>query len=420
MDKKTWLGIILVGLAGQIAWTIENMYFNVFLYNTISTDPTYIALMVALSAITATVTTIVMGALSDRIRKRKVFISIGYFIWAITVFLFSFITPSHFKTILNAALAVVALDSIMTFFGSTANDAVFNAYLTESVENKNRAKVETVIQILPMASMLFVFGVMDPFTQKGEWAKFFSITAIIMAFSAVLSIFLLNKDKKTINDKKENYIDCLTYGFKPSTIKSNKMLYIALSAYAINSFAMQIFFPYLIIYIQNYLHFSNYALLLAIVLVVASTICVAGGKVIDKKGEIKSSFITIFIMALGLFLMYLSRSFIITTLSGIVMMSGYLLSISIISALIREYTPKGNEGGIQGIRMIFQVMLPMILGPFVGSIAIKGSKLTYMELGVLKTVPTPLIFLISSIVTLLCFIPLMNLRKMEKKDECLK
>ena len=127
MDKKTWLGIILVGLAGQIAWTIENMYFNVFLYNTISTDPTYIALMVALSAITATVTTIVMGALSDRIRKRKVFISIGYFIWAITVFLFSFITPSHFKTILNAALAVVALDSILTFFGSTANDAVFNA-----------------------------------------------------------------------------------------------------------------------------------------------------------------------------------------------------------------------------------------------------------------------------------------------------
>ena len=60
---RTWLTLILVGLVGQLAWTIENMYFNVYLYNTISTDPGYISAMVGWSAAAATLTTLLMGAL---------------------------------------------------------------------------------------------------------------------------------------------------------------------------------------------------------------------------------------------------------------------------------------------------------------------------------------------------------------------
>ena len=50
LGARVWLVLILIGLFGQFAWTIENMYFNVFLYNTISTDPGYIAAMVGWSA----------------------------------------------------------------------------------------------------------------------------------------------------------------------------------------------------------------------------------------------------------------------------------------------------------------------------------------------------------------------------------
>ena len=45
LGVRNWITLILIGLFGQFAWTIENMYFNVFLYNTISTDPGYIAAM---------------------------------------------------------------------------------------------------------------------------------------------------------------------------------------------------------------------------------------------------------------------------------------------------------------------------------------------------------------------------------------
>lgn len=415
MNKKFWSSIIIIGLSGQIAWTIENMYFNVFLYNTISTDPGYIALMVALSSIVATLTTILMGTVSDRIGKRKVFMTLGYIIWAITVFLFAFVKKENFQNVKNAAITIVILDCVMTFFGSTANDAVYNAYITENVEEEKRTKVETVVQILPTASTLIVFGLLDSFTQRGEWRTFFIITASIIAVAGILGIFLI-KDKNTRKKENVSFIYSLTYGFRPKTIKENKRLYISLLAFGISSLGMQVFYPYLIIYIQNYLKFDNYTIILAIVLVVASIITVLLGKVIDKNGRVKCSFPLIVIMVVGMVLMFFARSFIFTTISGIIMMSGYLLTTSTLSSLIRKYTPEGKEGGIQGVRMIFQVMLPMILGPFLGSWAIKSSNITYVEFGEVKNVPTPLIFLIAAFICIFTVIPLLFLRKDEKND----
>ena len=71
------------------------MYFNVFLYNTISTDPRYIASMVGWSAATATMTTLLMGALSDRVGRRKVFICGGYLLWGLSTAAFGLITPEN-------------------------------------------------------------------------------------------------------------------------------------------------------------------------------------------------------------------------------------------------------------------------------------------------------------------------------------
>ena len=57
----------------------------------------------------------------------------------------------------------------------------------------------------------------------------------------------------------------------------------------------------------------------------------------------------------------------------------------------------------------------MVVGPVLGSAAIKGSGMTYMELGEVKSVPTPLIFLIAAVVTIFSLIPLITLRKEEKR-----
>ena len=81
MNKKItimqWLTFIFAGFVGQLAWAIENNYFNVYVYDCTSTYD-FIPVMTIASAAAATITTLFMGAVSDRFGKRKIFISCIY------------------------------------------------------------------------------------------------------------------------------------------------------------------------------------------------------------------------------------------------------------------------------------------------------------------------------------------------------
>lgn len=65
ITSRAWFVMFALALTGQIAWTVENSWFNTFVFDTITPDPRPVAWMVAVSAITATLTTLFMGTLSD-------------------------------------------------------------------------------------------------------------------------------------------------------------------------------------------------------------------------------------------------------------------------------------------------------------------------------------------------------------------
>lgn len=420
LTKRIWASFLLVGLVGQFAWTIENMYFNVFLYNTISADTNAIATMVAASAITATLTTLLMGALSDSIGKRKPLIVGGYLLWGLSTLAFGFITVENAakwfpaaNAVQAAAVMVIVMDCVMTFFGSTANDAAFNAYVTDVTTEHNRGRAESVLAILPLISMLIIFGAFDGMTQAGKWREFYLIFGGLVTVTGVIAAFLL-KDG-SIEKKNDTYFKNIIYGFRPAVIRQNGMLYLSLIAFMIFNIAVQVFFPYFIIYLQTYLAIDAYAVVLGIALVVASVASVAFGGVIDKVGKLKFVLPAAIVMLAGLVMMYFARGFWFVIVAGAIMMSGYMLVTAALSGTIRDYTPRDKIGHFQGIRMIFAVMLPMIIGPFIGSAVIKGSGQTYVELGVVKDVPTPAIFLAGAVTLLLVFVPVLLLRKKENR-----
>ena len=420
LGARKWLTLILVGLFGQFAWTIENMYFNVFLYNTISTDPDYIARMVAWSAVAATVTTLLMGALSDRVGKRKVFICAGYMLWGLSTAAFGYITKENAARLFPAANAaaaaatmVVVLDCVMTFFGSTANDGAFNAYVTDVTDSTNRGKAESVLAILPLISMLIIFGLFDGLTQQGRWKEFFNIFGFAVTGVGLVSLVLV-KDEPGLEPRKDSYFKNLLYGLRPSVMRENPELYLSFAAFCLYSVAVQVFFPYLIIYIQNYLGITDYAIVLGVVLILASAVSVVSGRYIDRLGKLRFAVPAVAIMLAGLAGMYFVRSQAGVMAAGTVMMGGYMMVSAALGANIRDWTPEGKVGHFQGIRMIFAVMLPMVIGPAIGAAVIKGSDSTYIELGQVKTVPTPGIYLAAAAVLLLVFVPIFLLKKKGK------
>ena len=420
LSARLWITLILIGLVGQFAWTIENMYFNVFLYNTISTDPGYISAMVGWSAAAATLTTLLMGALSDRVGKRKLFICGGYILWGLSTAAFGLVTVDNAaklfpaNAVAAAAVTVVVLDCVMTFFGSTANDAAFNAYITDSVDSGNRGRTESVLAVLPLLSMLVIFGLFDGMTQRGEWQKFFTIFGALVTVTGIIGIFIIKEPELT--PRREPYIKNLVYGLRPDVMRSNKALYLSFTAFCVFSIAVQVFFPYLIIYMQNYLKIDNYAIVLGVVLITASIVSVASGRLIDRVGKLRFVLPAALVMFVGLIGMYFARGFGAVIAAGCVMMSGYMLVTAALSGIIRDNTPRDKIGHFQGIRMIFGVLLPMIIGPIIGAEVIRGSDSTYIELGVVKTVPTPGIFLAAAIVLLLVIPFVIILKKQSAKE----
>lgn len=134
---------------------------------------------------------------------------------------------------------------------------------------------------------------------------------------------------------------------------------------------------------------------------------------IDRLGKLRCVLPAAGVMFAGLVGMFFARSMPAVIVTGCVMMSGYMLVTAILSGVIRDHTPAGKAGHFQGIRMIFGVLLPMILGPAIGAAVIRGSDSTYVDLGVVKTVPTPSIFLAAAVVLLLILPPVLALRKKE-------
>jgi MFS family permease len=122
-------------------------------------------------------------------------------------------------------------------------------------------------------------------------------------------------------------------------------------------------------------------------------------------------------MILGLIMLFITRNVILVGISGFIMMSGNLVLTAIFNVKVRDYTPLDKVGHFQGMRMIFYVMIPMIIGPFIGARVISNSNVFYNDLGTIKPVPTPEIFIVSAIAVLFILVPLFIAFKNEKKVE---
>ncbi|MDP9862271.1 MULTISPECIES: MFS transporter [Streptosporangium] len=421
LSPRLWTALIVLGSVGQVAWTVENMYLNVFVYDTISDDPGAIAAMVAASALAATLATMLIGALSDRAGRRRAFISAGYVLWGLVTAAFGFVTVDAVtglvpaaEAVLVAVAAVIVLDCLMSFLGAGANDAAFQAWVTDVTHPGNRGRVESVLAIMPLVSMLAVFGGFDSLTRAGNWRLFFLLTGAVIVVVGVASWFLV-RDRPAPARREGGYLGSVVHGLRPAAMRADPGLYLALAAWSIWGISTQVFLPYLIIYVQRYLHIEAYAVVLAVVLTGASAVSVGCGRYVDRIGKIRFLLPAVAVYGAGLLLMAVARGMGPVIAAGLVMMSGFMLVLAPLGAIVRDYSPPGRAGQVQGLRMIFAILIPMIVGPSLGAVVIKGADEYYEELGVLRQVPTPAIFLAAAAVLLLIVVPVLALRRRETR-----
>ena len=428
--KSNWTVLMLFGLVGQIAWSVENMYFNLFVFETVAPSLDTVTLMVQLSGIVATIATLIIGTVSDKIGNRRKFISIGYIIWGVTVALFGYMSPSLTASIFNMDMAkavaftlgaVVVGDCVMTLFGSGANDACFNAWVTDNTKSEYRGTVEGVLSILPLAAMLIVAGGFGILVSAMGYSTLFLILGIVISLCGVVGIFII-KDSGSLCGS--GSMKDIFYGFKISAIKSNVPFYLTLCLIMVYGVACQTFMPYLIIYMKTYLGFSviEYSLVFGACIILGALINLYLTRLSDRKDKTLMLYMAAGVFSLGLLLMYIFNrgskiSLLITFgVGGFIMIVGYILISALCGSLTRDYTPSEAVGKLQGVRMVFSVLIPMVVGPMIGNAINRAKNIPLPDLGSADTmttmyIPAPEIFLAAAVISALMFGIIPFLRK---------
>ena len=426
MTPKFWAALTIFSLIGQVAWVVENMYFNVFIYKMFSASAADISLMAGASSIAATVTTLLIGAFSDKIGKRKMFICSGYMLWGASIWSFSLIREDVINLLFPMAVSaatvgvslVIILDCVMTFFGSAANDACFNAWLTDVTDDTNRGAAEGINSMMPLVAILVVFGGFMSFDLNLEtsWITIFKIIGIVVFLLGVLGIFLI-QDKLVDASQSQNYFKNIFYGFRPSVIKENKMYYVVLLSYAVFNISIQIFMPYLILYYDVSLKLSNYVLIMAPAVIVAAIVTAFYGRVYDRFHFKKSVIPSIGMLMLGYVILYIFTDTIMVFIGSLFMMSGYLTNMAVFGAMLRDYTPQNRTGMFQGLRIVGQVLIPGIIGPAIGAAVLKNAEQVLNNDGTYSFIPNQNIFLAALTTAIaIWFVLIFVFRMLKEKD----
>ena len=422
IGARVWFGIVFFGLVGQIAWVVENMNFATLAQdictNAGNKPMGYVVttLMVIFSAIAATVTTVFAGGWSDRLGKRKPFVAIGYILWGITILLFGLIPQRPALAALGRVAALlVVFDCVMTFAGSTANDAAFNAWVADNTETSNRGRVNAVLSVMPVFAVVIVMlGLGGLYRADAESnLLFFAVLGAIPAAAGLIALFAL-RDADTIRRAEEQRLADTFYGFLPQVIRSNRLLYVTLGAACIVGIAQQTFYSYLINFIKFTRGYGDgFAIPMAVIIVGAAAFTGAIGWAGDRFGRRRLLFPLLALSILGIAAFWLlqfmpdAAGAPVLYVGGVVMMGGLLSLTGLLSATFQDYIPKGYEGRFQGVRMCFTVLIPMIIGPIISLLIGLNTEQTSDP----NFTPSYGIFLAAAIVAIFACAPLYFVRK---------
>lgn len=411
ISRRMWIVMAALALTGQIAWAVENSWFNTFVFDTITPDPRPVAWMVAASAITATLTTLLMGTLSDRTRsrwgKRRPYILVGYLLWGLSTILFP--TVAYIKTVSIAVMMVVIADSVMTFFGSTANDAAFNAWTADIATSDNRGRVEGVLNmsifVAQIISMVAAGILIDSF---GYFIFFYSLGGVVMVVGLVAGILLQDVPVPEVEEARPPFWQEFTELFKVDVLKENRDLFTLLLFIMVSSIGMQVAMPYLIVYLENFIGVSKseFSIIGGSVMLGSAVFAIPFGILADRWNKRTMIGAAMFLSSLGGILLSLVKTLPLLALTGLLWQAFATASGIASVAWLKDLLPEKNRGKFLGIRMIFWIAIPMVLGPWLGSTLIQNHGIPTVINGEAGFIPVPIIFQVGSLIALFSLIPL--------------
>lgn len=417
-----WVLVWGLGIVGQLCWNIENQWFNTFVYAKIAKDPTIISWMVAISAIATTFSTFLFGTLSDRSGKRKPYLAVGYILWGIFTILFGtteFIAKGNSGNLLLAATAVVLADALMSFFGSMGNDASFNAWLNDMMNGENAGGIGAALATQPIIGTIIgtVAGGLLIGADDNYMRLFIAFGGAVIVLG-VLSLFVV-KDSPDLKPNREGgFWKQLFSAFNFNELFKRKQLvwvFITLTVYFI---AFNVYYPHVGNYMIYYLGFKadDIGIIQGIALILGMLSVIPASRLLNKNRYVLAASISVILSMIGVGILGIfgKPEFIDpTTILNIPLLvglfffgCGYIMFMQVTSVWMKQLFPEEAKGQFEGFRIVFFVLIPWIVSPFIANPIIKNNGEILDSNGLTAYLPTNVLFLVSTLLILATFIPL--------------
>lgn len=418
ISKKNWVLIWVFGLAGQLCWNVENSWFSTFVYNKVAPDPSIISWMVGLSAVVTTFCTFLIGTWSDRLGRRKPFVSIGYIFWGLFTIVFGVGEFLPKSPITLVATFVVLADAVMSFFGSFGYDAGFSIWTTDISNEHNRGRLGGALAVMPVIATIFGSVVSGMIIDALGFFDFFVLMGGLVIVIGFVSLFAM-KDAPDLKPRLEekSYWQQLIKVFNWRTVKENKELFWVFVVMLVYFVGFNVYFSYITIYFVNYLGYS-FTLAGALqggALVIASFMTIPTAKLIDKGYLARVILYALIANTAGLICIAFAGNMVLLSIGMFLAGCGYILTLQSLTAWIKNLYPEDQRGQFEGIKQVFFVALPMIFGPLIAAPVINRWGVEMVVNEVAGMVPGPSLFLVSAAVTAVAILPLTVANKLHRK-----
>ena len=373
LSDKEWFFVVVVGLAGQLIWCVENTWYPNFVYAKIAPDASIISWMVALSAMASTFGCFVWGTMGDRLAKRRPQMLIGYAAWGITVILFGLTEYFDHKNMTTLTVLVVAADCVMSFIGAMANDSGFIAWTTDITEEGNRGKMGAVVAVLPVAGTILGGLLFGKIIEQIDYFKFFIVLGIFLAAMSV-GVHFMVKDAPDVvpNKDPKGFWHQVFSVFDFSILKKNKLMRDICLIFSIYFIGFQMYFSHLtnfLVYTQGY-STGNAGLVLGLPLIAALPFTFLCSKYLDNGKFYNVMYVSVGLTVAGLLLVWVPKT-VVTCLGIFLFGTGYMCIYQALMVMLKNSMPASMHGQSEGIRQIFYVVIPMCVGTPIGSFLIK-------------------------------------------------
>jgi MFS family permease len=255
----------------------------------------------------------------------------------------------------------------------------------------------------------------DRLVKALDFFAFFIIIGVMVSSIGVAALFTL-KDAPGLKAKQDpkGFWHQFFSVFNYRTVRENKELFWVFVIMMVYFIGFNVYFPYITIYFINYLgmDIGLTGIVQGVSLLAAVLFTIPAAKYIDTGKNTFVIRVALIFNIAGLVTVSFSHVIITLGLGMLLTAIGYVIILQTLTAWFKNLYPVDQRGQFEGIKQLFFVCIPMIIGPTISNIVISNFGVEGVVNGKEGMIPNEVLFAVSAGLTLLTFLPLLPAGKL--------